>query len=263
MRSGTVLLIGVIALTRPLVCAAQTSPFPPAIAPDRPDFTDSTEVVGHHVLQVETGLRLDQNDATTRQVTTPGMLVRVGLGSRFELRFADDGFISQTVRTPLGHVRTNGQSDVEVAAKVKLLTGDRLQVSLLPFVSLPTASHGLGSGGYDPGLKFAWAKDLPRGVGLSGNVNASSSTTATGRSWSREVSVSAGHSLGGPWGVYWEAYGSADGGGCVCAVDTGVSLAIGTNSQIDVEAGRGIGNHAQNWFIGAGFSVRRLSGKSR
>ena len=249
----------------PLVCAAQNTRPAPEFVPDRPDFTDSSHVVGHHVVHLEAGVRLEHSDGGTRQVTAPGVMIRAGFGSRFELRFADDGFISQSVSTPAGHVRTNGHSDVELGAKVKLLKGEAagLHVALLPFVSLPTASHGLGSGGYDPGIKAAWSRDLPKGIGLSGNVNASSATEGPAKVWTREVSLSVGHALSGAWSAYWEAYGAARSGRCACAVDAGLALALGPNRQIDLEAGRGLGSHAQNWFIGAGFSVRRLSGNSR
>jgi hypothetical protein len=72
-------------LTTAARSAAQT-PSVPELVTDRPDFTESSEVVGHRIVQIETGLRVEQSAAATGQVTTPQVLVRVGLGSRFELR---------------------------------------------------------------------------------------------------------------------------------------------------------------------------------
>ena len=257
---GTSLLAGTIYLTTAAVSAAQSSSSAPELVTDRPDFTESSEVVGHHVVQIETGLRLEKSDAATRQVSTPQVLVRVGLGSRLELRFAGDGYVSQSVQTPAGQVRTSGHSDMELGAKVKFLTADAagLDMAVIPFVSLPTASAGFGSTGYDPGVKLTWARELPQGFGLSGNINAASVTEDAGRRWEKEVSVSLGHSLGGAWGMYWEGYGALAGGSCDCTVNTGVSRAIGENSQIDFEVGRGVSGAAQDWFVGVGFAVRRL-----
>jgi hypothetical protein len=131
-------------------------------------------------------------------------------------------------------------------------------MAVIPFLSLPTASDGFGSTGYDPGLKLTWARELPRGFGLSGNFNVTSVTGDTARSWERELSLSLGHGLGGAWGAYWEAYGAVAGGQCDCTVNTGVSRAIGDNGQIDFEVGRGVSGAAQDWFVGVGFAVRRL-----
>src|SRR6185295_11633355 len=172
---GTGLLSGTIVVVTAAVCAAQTSSVPELVT-DRPDFTESSEVVGHRVVQVETGLRLEQSDAATRQVSTPQMLVRVGVGSRFELRFAGDGFISQSVKTPAGDLHTSGRSDAELGAKFKFLSADKagVDMAVIPFLSLPTASEGFGSTGYDPGVKLTWARDFPKGFGLSGNFNAAS-----------------------------------------------------------------------------------------
>jgi hypothetical protein len=188
------------------------------------------------------------------------VLVRVGIGSRFELRFADDGFVTQSVRTPIGHARTTGRSDLEIGAKVRFLTASTagVDMAVIPFVSIPTASPGFGTTGYDPGMKLTWARDLPSGFGLSGNFNATSVTGELGRAWEREVSASLSHELTEGWGAYWEAYGTVDGNHCDCTLNTGISRAIGVNSQFDVEVGRGVGGDAQDWFVGVGFAVRRL-----
>jgi hypothetical protein len=186
--------------------------------------------------------------------------VRVGLGPRFELRFAGDGFVSQSLQTPAGHVRTSGRSDLEIGGKFKFLDADRagLDMAVIPFLSLPTATDGFSSNGYDPGLKLTVARELPRGFGVSGNLNVAGVTSEMGRTWQREASVSLGHALGGPFGAYWEAFGTLREDGCDCTVNTGVTMALGGNGQLDLEVGRGISGQSQDWFVGVGFAVRRL-----
>jgi hypothetical protein len=193
-------------------------------------------------------------------VTAPQVLIRVGVGSRFELRFAGDGFVSQSVETPTGEVRTGGHSDAEIGAKYKFLTSASagVDMAVIPFVSLPTASDGFGTTGYDPGFKLTVARELPRGFGLSGNFNMANVTGDEGRSWDREVSLSLGHGLGGAWGAYWEGYGSLYDGHCDCTLNTGITRALGENGQVDFEIGRGVSGQAQDWFVGVGFAVRRL-----
>jgi hypothetical protein len=41
-------------------------------------------------------------------------------------------------------------------------------------------------------------------------------------------------------------------------VNSGVTMALGANGQVDVEVGRGVSGQAQDWFVGIGFAVRRL-----
>jgi hypothetical protein len=239
---------------------AQTGSAIAELTTDRPDFTESSEVVGHRIVQVESGVTFEQRDATTRELTAPQLLVRVGLGRRFELRFAGDGLVSQSQQTPSGPVRVSGRSDVEIGAKFKFLaaTDAGVDMAVIPFLSLPTASNGFSSNGYDPGFKLTAARDLPRGFALSGNLNFADVTGAEGRSWTREASLSLAHVLAGPFGAYWETFGTLAGRRCDCTVNTGVTMTLGTNGQLDVEVGRGVSGDAQDWFVGVGFAVRRL-----
>jgi hypothetical protein len=220
------------------ICAAQSIASPELVT-DRPDFTESSEAVGHRVIQIESGFTFEQTDDTAHQVTAPQLLVRVGVGRRFELRFAGDGFVSQSVETPAGLVRTGGHSDAEIGAKWKFFDQPAVgfDMAVIPFLSLPTASDGFG---------------------LSGNFNAASVTSEAGRAWEREASVSLGRGFDGEWGAYWETYGSFSEGGCDCTVNTGVTHALGDSGQVDVEVGRGVTGNAQDWFVGVGFAVRCL-----
>ena len=62
----------------------------PPIDTDRPDFTESTAVVGVEILQTEGGVLLSvmrQNGSRVVTHSVPNQLVRIGIGDRFELRF--------------------------------------------------------------------------------------------------------------------------------------------------------------------------------
>ena len=170
-----------------------------------------------------------------------------------------DGLIDQTVRTSSGRARTYGRSDAEVGGKVKVLDEARagVDVAVLPYVSVPTASTGFGSAHYDPGFKVAAGRGLPRGFGLSGTFNAADPAGDTGRAWQREISVSLDHGVGGGVGAYGEVDGAFAGNGCGCSVDGGVTVPLGANGQFDVEMGRRVHGPAQDWFVGAGFVIRR------
>ena len=235
----------------------------PDLVTDRPDFTESSEVVGRGVVQVETGMVMEQDgqgDDRTRALATPQLLVRIGLNQRVELRLGGDGFVSESLRTATGSQRSSGYSDAEIGAKVKLFSADKagLDIAIIPALSLPTGKDGFSSGGYDPGMKFTWARELPRGFGLSGNLNAASITVDGVREWERAVTLSLGHELAGSWGAYWEGYGFLANGSCDCTINTGVTRAFGPNAQFDVEVGRGVSGDAPDWFVGVGFAVRHF-----
>jgi hypothetical protein len=236
----------------------------PDLVTDRPDFTESSEVVGQGVLQVESGLTFEgdrQEGDRSRVVSAPQLLVRVGMTPRFELRLGGDGFVSESVRTSSGTVRTSGSSDAEIGLKYKL-TGAPVagfSAAVIPSLSLPTGHDTLTSDGYDPGVKLTWARELPRGFGLSGNVNVAWLTVDDqSRDWEPSLSLSLSHDLGESWGAYWETYGFLDGQGCACTFNTGVTRGFGRNLQLDVEVGRAMTAEAADWFVGVGFAIRRL-----
>lgn len=244
----------------PVLCAAQGAPCAPELVTDWPGFGESSAVVARGTVQLEVGLTVGQSERGHRQLTAPQVLARVGLMPRVELRFATDGVVAQSVLTDAGRESAHGRSDAELGGKVKLLDGTRARVelALLPYVSLPTASEGFGTGHYDPGVKLVAGRRLARGFGLSGTFNTVDASGDSGRAWSREVSVSLDHDLGSGVGGYGEVDGVFTGHACGCSVDGGITVAVGANGQFDVEAGRGVHGAAPDWFVGVGFAVRRL-----
>lgn len=256
----------VLAAGSPLLAQVPSSPSPgpdiPELVTDRPDFTESSNVVGSGVLQIESGTTFERDrDAGVRNgmFSTPSLL-RLGVSNRLELRLASDVVLSESLTFASQHERTTGGADTEVGLKYTLTEPPFLGTSfaLIAAVSLPTGAEGLSSGGYDPGVKFTWARDLPRGFGLSGNFNLASVTADGDREWERSVSLSLGHGLGGQWAAYWETYGFVSGDGCACTFNTGVTRALGPHMQIDFEVGRGLTSSAPDWFAGVGFAIRRM-----
>jgi len=242
---------------------AASQPQLPELTTDRPDFTESSVIVGRGFVQLEMGssFEVDRAGASHRTLTLPLALVRVGLGSHAELRVSGAGFAIDSVRSAAGRTNQSGGSDVELGVKVLVLDKPSagFAFAALAMVSLPSGSPGLSSGGYDPTLKLTWAKSLPAGFSLSGNFNFSRLTDEAGRFSQRATSVSLSHDLKGGWGAYWEAYGFTPperGERTAWTFDSGVSRSIGAHAQVDVEAGRGLTSSATDWFVGAGFAIR-------
>ena len=244
----------------PVVAAA---PAPPAaergeLVTDRPDFTESSLVVGKGIWQLETGTSV-VGEADARAFTAPQALLRIGITDRFELRLGGSGFLAE--RPTAGAARTTGGSDFEVGAKLTVLDEQRhgMGLSLIPIVSLPVGSEAFTSGGVDPTLKITWARDLPSGFGLSGNVNVMSQTEDDAHVARGAFSVSVGHELLLGWSGYAEVYGFSSverDGPAAWTVNGGLTHGIGPDRQFDVTVGRGVTAAADDWFVSAGFSLR-------
>jgi hypothetical protein len=252
--------------------AAETAPdgpVPAAPAPqqvergelvtDRPDFTESSLVVGDGIWQLETGLAYEGDEAGARGFAAPQALLRLGLSRRVELRLGASGFLAE--RTGSGFASTTGASDFEVGAKVTVFEEERhgIGVSLIPIVSLPVGSDAFSSGGVDPTLKITWARELPRGFGLSGNVNVMAETEGDEHVGRHAWSFSLGHDLAFGWGGYAEVYGFSSverGGDAAWTLNGGLTRGIGGDRQFDLSVGRGLSDAAPNWFVSAGFSLR-------
>ena len=231
----------------------------PELVTDRPDFTESSDVVGAGIMQLEFGTSFEgdgQADARDRVLTTPLALLRVGVSRRIELRFGSDGYIFDRLGSGLGQATARGQADLEIGAKVVLRDGaSGFGMAVIPMMSLPTGANSMSTGTVDPTVKFTWATNLPKAFGLSGNVNVSRLGDDLGRYTEQALSVSLAHGLPAGWGGYWETYGfmpQGDERASAWTVNTGVTHSMGGNAQLDLEIGRGVTAAAPDWFGGGG-----------
>jgi hypothetical protein len=253
---------GVVALGAWLLAAAgsavaQSSAAVPPLVTDRPGFGESSEVVGHGVVQLESGLTLAQVEDGQRQITVPELLVRFGIGRRFELRIAGDGYVARADAAPGGWTWTHGHSDLELGGKLKLLDAAHgADLAVIPFLSLPTASPGFSTARYDPGFKIAVARGVPLGFDVSATYNTADATSDSGRAWEQEASLALDHPVRGAMGAFGEVDGQLHDGRCDCSVDAGVAVAMGPDGQFDLAVGRRVSGAAQDWFVGVGFSIR-------
>lgn len=233
----------------------------PEMVTDRPDFTESTDVVGKDIVQIENGFTMERN-LGGNNIAGPELLVRVGLTKRVEFRIGGDGFLSQ--RMP-GAARIIGYSDMEIAAKITIFGEGkhRPALSLIPLLSAPLGCASFTSGAWDPTLKVALGKDFPKGFSLGGNVNLSSLTTPDGRFFQTALSASLGHSLGRGFGAYGEVFGFTPwdrGSTAAWIANTGVTRSLGRNAQVDIRFGKRLNSAGPNWFWGIGLAVRQPAG---
>ena len=229
----------------------------PEMITDRPDYTESVEVVGKAVIQAEHGITLDR-EGDAHSLSTPEILLRIGVSQRIELRLGTDGFLMEHGSEGI----FKGRADTEIGAKIAILEQKgrfRPAFSIIPILSLPSRDEHFSSSGYDPTIKLVWSRDLPAGFSLGGNVNFTSLTENDGRFLQTAASWSLGHDLPAGFGAYWEVFGFSPwerGGKASWIANSGITHGLGKNAQVDVRAGKRITEAGPNCFVGVGFAAR-------
>ena len=229
-----------------------------AIAPDRPDVTNGTNIVDVGLLQVEVGVQRTRM-GTQQSAGTP-LTVRIGLFEWLEARASTDGFLHQTDSGS----SISGAGNVQLGAKVRLFAdpGGVPVLSILPTVNLPVASvsKGLGSGDSDVTLVFLTGTDLGRTSHLDVNYGVGAIGAGQGRPHFTQhlVSTSFSHSLTEQLSPYVEGFWFSrqdPDGGHVFSVDAGFIQAFTARIALDGGVAVGLTKAAPDFSVFTGISV--------
>ena len=268
MRSGfrvaTVLGGVLLALIIPLKALAQTQlPDVPPLTSNRPGIADSEELVPSRTFQVEAGgVFQDAPPAGDRRWTqTWGQLTfRYGLARRIEIFGGWDGLSVDRVSFQGQSRVVAGGNDLRVGAKVALLLEETNAVTLTiaPAWSFPIGSEAFTSGSQDPSFRVLWARSLPRGWWIWGNLLWSRLSDATSRYWETGAMIGLTRDLTERLSAFVEASNvlqadrpdnwSADGG---------LAWVIGVDLQLDFSVGKAFLHRGDDWFVSAGITLRR------
>lgn len=242
----------------------------PDLVTDRPDQTESAEVVPVATLQIEAGalyLRDDIGGERLELHEGPGTLVRWGLAQRWELRFGWAGWIESEAKSAGVRRESSGVGDPELGAKLELAALDRghpLDLALLAHLTLPAGDEEVGSPRADPSLRLLAAHALTDRVGLGWNAGyeAASFEDAAGEvhTLGRFVYTAAlGFDLAPRWGAFVELFGdlpASDPAPSAHSFDGGVTFLVTPTLQLDLAAGVGLDGDAPDHFVGVGLSLR-------
>ncbi len=257
-------VISLLLLSLSLVAFSQetsTSPKIGELVTDRPDFTESAEVVPKGWLQWESGFQFDRS-GTSRGYTFGAPLLRFGISKKFELRLATDGVVGQRES---GDPLLRGMADSSIGFKYKIVDESKWfpSFSAIPAVSLPSGHSAFSSGKADPGVKFALGKDVPLGFSVSSNINYNSLSDGIGRYNQSAVTLSVGHAFGERFAGYWELYSfnhDERNSGRMTVFQSGVTTAVGQNAQLDVSVGRRLTSVGPDWLVSFGWATRHPLG---
>jgi hypothetical protein len=240
-----------------------------ALATDRPDFVESSQVVDQGQFQLETGMSWERTKAegqTSRTRTTPSLL-RMGIADALELRLETDGFATEKTRLPDGGAGRNerGFSDASVGLKWRQQEADadngRPGVAWLLHADLDSGTKAFRGAGVRPSVRMVAEWELPNGMSLGVMPGLAGDRDEADR---RFVAGVLAATLGQTWTPKWRSFVELAGqrltskahGGSVVTFDVGAAYLVSDDLQIDVSAAQGVSHAAPDLQWGLGLSIR-------
>lgn len=145
--------------------AAGAQPVEAPICTDRPTKANAVCTVAPGRVQLETSLFgwsvTDVGGTRTELLTLGSGFAKFGLTGRSDLQLGFTPVARLRVKDDAGRTRQSGFGDVVIRYKHRL-TGDdsKVQLAVIPFVKLPTASAGLGNDKTEGGLAVAVSRTI-------------------------------------------------------------------------------------------------------
>ncbi|WP_420455254.1 transporter [Rubrivirga sp.] len=226
------------------------SPAAAQIVTDRPDLTESTEAVRR--LQVESGLLLDVEDSGSGggspDLSGPQALVRVPVVAGVEVRLGLPDYRVEDV----ANRNVDGLTDPSVGAKVELGAAGPWALAAIAEVSLPLGDAAF-SGAASPLAILVAGRD----------AGAFSLGTQAEVRWDRDAdrvevggTFVVGTSVSEAVGVFVEAAAGTTPGDPAVLAQTGATLLLSPDVQLDAALGLGLTEPAPDVFAGVGVSAR-------
>lgn len=233
------------------------------IETDRPDFTESPNVVPKGSIQFETGVIFEQDLLSStcrviqRNITLSTGLLRYGIGKRTELRFNYSLDQSTTLikdgPCPMIDLILPedefGFSPFFLGVKQNIMSTDRVSIGVLAHAYFPTEKN------------FTPEVLVPVGLSITDKFGVA---FQLGGVWNDEVDARYGYTLAlgyavtSKLGVYIEPYGyfhNSDNANLnSLLINGGFTYAPTDNMMFDLTTGKGISDNAADFFVGCGFS---------
>lgn len=248
-------------------CQARDDPGP--IVTDRPDQTESAEVVPRGLVQIEAGysfVHVDQDGEVLEASAIPSTLVRWGLDPKVELRFGWVGYVSEEREVAGVDTDDSGSGNTSLGAKIKLREerGRAPQLAILVDFVLPTGHTALRSDRIDPSARVCGSHTLSERMGFGWNLGIAAVTTedAGGEPDTDTLGIytaALGIGITERWSAFVELFGGIPFSGSADPAnlfDGGFTYLVSDNVQLDLSGGVGLNDHADDWFMGAGISFR-------
>ncbi len=260
-RLASVLIIALAAFYAPVSAADD------GIVTDRPDFVESSNVVGMGRFQVETSVALDRSRSSTlseRIVSTPTLL-RYGISDTLELRLESDGRVSgrSSMQGTAGSERLSGYADLAVGVKwhVADAAGLSPSVGLLLHADSPSGSRALRGEKWRPSLRVVGEWELPNAMSLGLMPGAGNDTDTLGRRYTHGIfgavlGKQLTEKLRGFVEIAAPHIARSNHGGTEASFDVGGAYLITDTLQIDTMVARGLNSRTPDLSVTVGLSLK-------
>lgn len=251
----------VLALVVGVVMAGRSPAAEEPLVTDRPDFTESSSVVGSGVLQLESGLSHADFSAGEELTTVGEVLVRWGFSERLEARFLLPTYARET--GPDGE--RSGFADTAVGCKVQISRGESrgllggMEASVIASTTVPTGSGDFAGSSWQPLAVFAAGWDLSPRNGLGVNLGIGRPVDDGRRYTTAWISTALGTNLTEPLSVFVEliAFNREEARGPeTVTFQTGAVYLLSPDLQLDLRAARRLTESGPDMLVGAGISLR-------
>lgn len=255
----------IVLLGLPLL--AQAADDKDQIVTDRPDFVESSNVVGEGRFQIETSVALERNKANgikERTYSTPTLL-RFGLSGTLEARIETDGrlrLVSDDLAS--GKRQTeNGYADISLGVKWHMADaqGMRPSMGVLAHVDLNSGSGSFRAPGNGGSLRLAAEWELPNDFGLGVMPGVAWQHKDNGE---RYTSGIFGIVLGKEWNERFRTFieysapqiAKGSNGGSLSTFDLGAAYLLSDTVQVDTALSRGLNRNTPDWSWTVGLSIK-------
>jgi len=239
------------------------------IESDRPDFTEASSTVGKGVIQLESGYTFTRDTANgvrTHQHSYSEALLRIGMfADWFEFRISQN--FGAELNNAVGLQQTaKGADDLYLGTKLALTEQYKAlpELALILQMTVPSGSRDLTANRVLPGVNLCFGWDVIKDcLTVGGSTQANRAVDDVQHSYVEFAqSLTVGYTLTKKLGAFTEWFALIPTGaiapdfGPQQYFDGGFTYKVTDNFQLDISAGVGLNRHADNFFVGSGFSVR-------
>ncbi len=226
------------------------------IDPERPDQSESPDLVTKNIFQAEFGFNKENSSGRNYDLLYPTSLFKYGL-NKIELR------LEAVLRSSYEHLIPNpkwetGLDPVMIGFKIGLLQEKKFipKTSLISSLGIPVlASKNFRSDHVAPSIKLVMSNTLSEHADLSYNFGAEWDGFTSTPDWLYTISQS--FSFAKSWTTFIEVFGFLrKNEPPMHSIDSGIGYCISNDTKVDLAAGLGISDAAPKSYITIGFSFR-------
>jgi len=242
------------------VAAAPASAGDPMVT-DRPDFTESSSVVGVAVVQFEAGVTFVEAENGIETKTAGEVLVRWGVVERLEVRF---GLPTYTWIDQSGD-SSSGFADSVAGLKYQFADGvgrgflGGVEAAVIASTTVPTGDAEFASPDWQPSAVLAVGWDFGPNLGLGVNLGVGRPADGDDRYTTLWASTALGFGVTDNLSVFIELFGfnrEEARGPNTATFQAGVVYLLSPDLQLDFRAARRLTDRGADLLVGAGVSWR-------